>query len=123
MPDAITVPEPPDTGVSALEPLYAPHEEPTRHRVRGEEGGPAKIVPHRRPTTMPSRRICAGWCAAGGRRIIQAPRRRRGSCCTIGLAAIMCSISGSGQRVPFRYYFCQREAIETLIYLYEACRT
>lgn len=28
---------------------------------------------------------------------------------------------GGGQRVPFRYYFCQREAIETLIYLYEVC--
>jgi type III restriction enzyme len=24
-----------------------------------------------------------------------------------------------GQQIPFRYYFCQREAIETLIYLYE----
>ena len=23
--------------------------------------------------------------------------------------------------MPFRYYFCQREAVETLIYLYEVC--
>ena len=28
--------------------------------------------------------------------------------------------ASGGLRVPFRYYFCQREAMETLIYLYEA---
>jgi len=28
-------------------------------------------------------------------------------------------VSANGERFPFRYYFCQREAIETLIYLYE----
>lgn len=26
---------------------------------------------------------------------------------------------GDGSQLPFRYYFCQREAIETLIYLYK----
>lgn len=26
-------------------------------------------------------------------------------------------IEAGGQRIPFRYYFCRREAIETLIYL------
>ena len=25
----------------------------------------------------------------------------------------------AGERIPFKYYFCQREAIETFIYLYE----
>ncbi|MHB8521346.1 MAG: hypothetical protein ACYDH9_11400 [Limisphaerales bacterium] len=28
-------------------------------------------------------------------------------------------IGAAGLQIPFRYYFCQREAIETLVYLYE----
>jgi hypothetical protein len=29
------------------------------------------------------------------------------------------TVAKDGAQIPFRYYFCQREAIETLIYLYE----
>lgn len=32
--------------LSALEPLYGLHEEPARHCVRSEAGGPARIVRH-----------------------------------------------------------------------------
>ena len=38
---------------AALEPLFAPHEEPNRHRVRAErEGEPARIVMGRRPSPI-----------------------------------------------------------------------
>jgi len=35
---------------AALEPLFASWEEPNAHRVRSEDGGPAKTVKGRRPT-------------------------------------------------------------------------
>ena len=38
---------------AALEPLYAPHEEPNFHRVRAETAGqPAKVVKSRRPSSI-----------------------------------------------------------------------
>jgi hypothetical protein len=39
--------------LSALEPLYAPHEEPNRHRVRAERtGDPALVVKGRRKSDI-----------------------------------------------------------------------
>lgn len=39
--------------LAALEPLYAPHDEPNRHRVRAErDGEPAKIVRGRRKSDI-----------------------------------------------------------------------
>ena len=38
---------------AALEPLFAPHEEPNFHRVRAEKAGePAKVVKGRRPSSI-----------------------------------------------------------------------
>jgi len=38
---------------AALEPLFAPHEEPNFHRVRAEKPGePAKVVKGRRPSSI-----------------------------------------------------------------------
>ena len=35
----------PIVNIAALEPLYAPHEEPNRHRIRAQrEGEPAQII-------------------------------------------------------------------------------
>ena len=43
----------PYINISALEPLFAPHEEPNRHRVRADtEGQPARIVTGRRRTPI-----------------------------------------------------------------------
>ena len=39
--------------LSALEPLFEPWEEPRSHRVRNtEDGKPALVVPHRRPSPI-----------------------------------------------------------------------
>ena len=105
---------------AALEPLYAPHEEPNFHRVRAEAPGqPAKVVKSRRPSSIAvannlrsfvkdwretdyagasdtTRELLYHWFERD--HILENP---------------------AGDRIPFKYYFCQREAIETFIYLYE----
>ncbi|HDH53093.1 MAG TPA: hypothetical protein ENH24_01245, partial [Nitrospirae bacterium] len=43
----------PIINISALEPLYLPHEMPTCHRIRAKkEGAPAEAVKGRRPTDV-----------------------------------------------------------------------
>ncbi len=104
----------------ALEPLYEPWEEPNKHRVRGtKKGEPALVKDKRRPSPIElvqnlraelriwregfyvgasetSRHLLAHWFA------------RPHKCST-----------PSGDQYDFQYYFCQREAIETLIFLKE----
>ena len=109
----------PVVNLSALEPLFAPHEEPNQHRARAEGGQPAQAKKGRRPSKISiaqslrshvkqwretdypgasdtTRELLHHWF--GRDHLIEA---------------------SGGLRVPFRYYFCQREAIETLIYLHE----
>ena len=106
--------------VAALEPLYKPHEEPTHHRVRAKtEGARAEIVKGRRPSAITIaqnlRQLVGEWRqweypgASDTTRELLAYWFER-SHLTSGK---------DGGQVPFRYYFCQREAIETLIFLYE----
>lgn len=108
---------------SALEPLFEPWEEPTSHRVKNPEPNkPAIVKKHRRPSPIKlvqnlrsevrqwreayyigasdtTRELLAHW--------FERPHRMR---------------TPSGDEFEFRYYFCQREAIETLIYLKEVRR-
>lgn len=106
--------------VAALEPLYKPHEEPTHHRVRAKtEGARAEIVKVRRPTAITIaqnlRQLVGEWRqweypgASDTTRELLAYWFERSHL----------TVAKDGVQVPFRYYFCQREAIETLIYLYE----
>jgi type III restriction enzyme len=105
---------------SALEPLFAPWEEPSAHRLRGDRpGDPAKVVKTRRPSPIAivnnlrvavrewreayyvgasdtTRQLLAHW--------FERPHR---------------ATTPSGEEYEFRYYYCQREAIETAIYLKE----
>lgn len=113
MPDAIINP-------AALEPLFGPSDIPTHHRVRAKvKGAPADIIKGRRPSRITIahnlRRHVAEWREAqyGG-----------ASETTIELLNHWFNrdhqvTTPSGETIPFAYYFCQREAIETLIYLYE----
>jgi type III restriction enzyme len=109
----------PVINVAALEPLFAPHEEPNQHRARAQGDQPAQTKKGRRPSKIAiaqslrshvkqwretdypgasdtTRELLHHWF--GRDHLIEA---------------------SGGLRVPFRYYFCQREAMETLIYLYE----
>ena len=105
---------------TALESLYAPWEEPTSHRVRADKrDGPAKVVIYRRPSPITIvnnlRMAVREWREAyyvgaseTTRQLLvhwfEHPHR---------------ATTPSGDEFEFRYYFCQREAIETAIYLKE----
>jgi type III restriction enzyme len=44
---------PPVVNPDALEPLFAPHEEPNLHRIRAKEGQSAEVKESRRPSPIP----------------------------------------------------------------------
>lgn len=107
--------------IAALEPLFMPWEFPKAHRQRADrDGQPPKIVDRRRPSPI-----------AIANNLRAALRDFRDSCYA-GASETSRELLNywfgtdhsftdkDGVSVPFRYYFCQREAIETLIYLYEA---
>jgi type III restriction enzyme len=105
---------------AALEPLFAPWEEPNKHRVRASTPGqPPETKTYRRRSPIklvnPLREAVKEWRdlgypgASGTTQQLLAhwferPHRLPDS---------------NGGDVEFRYYFCQREAIETYIYLIE----
>jgi len=102
----------------ALEPLFASWEEPNKHRVRADSGEGAVEREGRRPTSIAIaqnlRAMLKEWresfyfgASDTSRHLLNHwfGRTHR--------------ISGSDPPQEFRYYFCQREAIETLIYLKE----
>ena len=113
MPEAIVNPK-------ALEPLFGPSDIPTHHRIRSRiKNAPAEVIRGRRPSPITIaqnlRRDVSEWREAqyGG-----------ASDTTIELLQHWFLrdhevTTQAGDTVPFAYYFCQREAIETLIYLHE----
>ena len=105
---------------AALEPLYAPHEEPNFHRVRAETPGqPAKVVKSRRPSSIA--------VANNLRSFVKDWRETDYAGASDTTRELLYHWferdhifeNPAGERIPFKYYFCQREAIETFIYLYE----
>ncbi|HPL70216.1 MAG TPA: DEAD/DEAH box helicase family protein [Brevefilum sp.] len=106
--------------IAALEPLYSPWEEPNQHRLKAEiPNGPALVARGRRPSginiannlryalndwrsndyvgaSSTSRELLIYWFERDHRRP-----------------------DHSGEQREFRYWFCQREAIESLIFLME----
>lgn len=105
---------------AALEPLFSPWQEPLFHRVKASNpNSPASIEKGRRPSTITIanqlRHAVAEWRAndyAGASDTTREllihwfERDHRIS-------------NGNGESLEFHYYFCQREAVETLIYLLE----
>lgn len=108
----------PDANLSTLEPLFAPHEEPNRHRARSKDGRP-EVRGNRRPSPViiaqTLRQAVREWRKADYPGAADTSREllhhwfQRDHIITLG----------NNLQIPFRYYFCQREAIETFIYLYE----
>ena len=105
---------------AALERLFAPWEEPSKHRVRASTPGqPPEVKTYRRPSPVrlvnPLREAVKEWRDLG---------YPGASATTQQLLAHWFERShrlpdGNGGDIEFRYYFCQREAIETFIYLIE----
>lgn len=105
----------------ALEPLFAAWEEPNRHRVRARSGEGAELRDGRRPSPITIaqnlRADVKQWRDAFYVGASDTSKQllnhwfNRAHAVTAGV-----------QSAEFRYYFCQREAIETLIYLKEVQR-
>ena len=108
---------------AALEPLFMPWEEPNSHRVKADKyGEPAKVIKGRRPTPIAIaqnlRSAVRDWresfyadASDTSRQLLNhwfnRSHRKK---------------TADGEEYEFHYYFCQREAIETLIYLKEVRR-
>ncbi len=104
----------------ALEPLYAPWEEPVSHRTRPDKpGGKAKVIKGRRPSPI--------VIVNNVRNAVREWREMY----YVGASDTSIQLlnhwfnrdhkltNKNGEEFDFRYYFCQREAIETLVYLKE----
>jgi type III restriction enzyme len=107
----------------ALEPLFAPWEEPGAHRVRAERpGDPPKIIQGRRPSPLiiaqNLRAAVREWREAFYAGVSDTTRQLLGH----WFERPHRQKTADGEEFPFRYFFCQREAIETLVYLKEVRR-
>lgn len=105
---------------SALEPLYAPWEEPNAHRVRAKkEGESAQTAKGRRPSPIVVAQSIRGmvreWRDSGYGGASDTTRYLLSH----WFERSHRTKSPNGEEYPFNYYFCQREAVETLIYLKE----
>jgi type III restriction enzyme len=110
----------PAPNLSALEPLYYPWEEPNLHRIRAaKDGDPAQTVKGRRPSDITIaqnlRQAVTEWRNSAYPGVSDTTREllfhwfERDHRIT----------NSRGDTFPFHYYFCQREAVETFIYLME----
>ncbi|MGH2543444.1 MAG: DEAD/DEAH box helicase family protein, partial [Ardenticatenaceae bacterium] len=108
---------------AALEPLFKPWEEPLRHRLPNPKPGAAALVqPGRRPSKVPLVRAIRaevdGWRRGGYAGVSQTTRYLL----TYWFNTEHQVADADGNSVPFRYHWAQREAIETIVYLYELRR-
>jgi type III restriction enzyme len=110
----------PDLKKSALEPLFMPWEFPKAHRTRAERDGEApKIVQRRRPSPIPiANNLRAAVRDFRDSHYAGASDTSR-ELLNYWFETDHAVTGRDGVSLPFRYYFCQREAVETLIYLYE----
>jgi type III restriction enzyme len=111
------------SSTAALEPLFEPWEEPFAHRVRNPKAGePALIEKKRRSSPIAIvqnlRSEVRQWREAFYVGASDTTRELLGH----WFERPHRMTSPSGDEFEFRYYYCQREAIETLIYLYEVRR-
>ncbi|BCW94666.1 MAG: type III restriction endonuclease subunit R [Fimbriimonadales bacterium] len=106
--------------LSALQPLFRPWEEPNKHRVPNETpGGAAQTKPGRRPSKVPLVRAIRaevdGWRLGGYAGVSETSR----TLLQYWFHTEHQVRDEEGNLIPFHYHWAQREAIETIIYLYE----
>jgi type III restriction enzyme len=105
---------------SALEPLFGPADVPLRHRVRSKtQGAPAEIVQGRRPSPLPIVQSLRASVATWRKTEYAGASDTTRELLYHWFHTDHRVASGAGDTAPFAYYFCQREAVETLIYLHE----
>lgn len=110
-----------EKNAAALEPLFKPWDEPIRHRIPNPEkyGGPALIKPGRRPSKCPLvrgiRAEVDGWRRGGYAGVSQTTH----TLLNYWFNTEHEIADEDRNSIPFHYHWAQREAIETIIYLYE----
>jgi type III restriction enzyme len=115
---------------TVLEPLFAPWQEPNAHRVRAEKtGDPAVIKQGRRASPIEVvnnlRAAVRDWREAFYIGASDTTIQLLNHWFNRAHRLTFPSKEGAGvglEEFEFRYYFCQREAVETLIYLKEVRR-
>ncbi|MEZ5358282.1 MAG: DEAD/DEAH box helicase family protein [Candidatus Zixiibacteriota bacterium] len=105
---------------AALEPLFQTWEEPIAHRAKADQPGqPAKVIKHRRPSQIVIaqnlRSAVKDWREAYYGSVSDTTKHLLEH----WFHRSHRKISPAGEEYEFKYYFCQREALETLIYLKE----
>jgi type III restriction enzyme len=107
-----------EKNLDALKPLYKPWEEPTCYRAPGSSGT-AQIMPGRRPSKCPLVRAIRAevdaWRRGGYSGVSETSR----TLLHHWFHTEHTVRDEAGNAIPFRYHWAQREAIETIIYLYE----
>lgn len=108
---------------TALEPLFAPWEEPIKHRVRADKPGePAKVVNGRRPSSITIAQNLRGSVREWREAFYAGASDTTRQLLDHWFNRSHRKTTDEGEEFEFHYYFCQREAIETLIYLKEVRR-
>jgi len=106
--------------LEAIEPLYEPWEEPSSHRVAAKgKSGKSKVQKSRRRSSITIvqnlRHAVSEWRENHYVGASDTTRQLFG----YWFQRAHRQTSSNGEEFEFRYYFCQREAIETLVYLIE----
>ena len=105
---------------TALEPLFAPWEEPIKHRVKADKPGQsAKVVNGRRPSQIAIAQNLRGDVREWRDGFYGGASDTSMYLLNHWFNRSHRKITDEGEEFEFHYYFCQREAIETLIYLKE----
>lgn len=106
--------------LAALQPIFKPWEEPTCHRVPNPEpGGPAIIKPGRRPSKCPLVGAIRAYVDAWRRGGYAGASETSRYLLTYWFESDHQVPDEDGNPIAFRYHWAQREATETVIYLYE----
>ncbi len=109
----------PVVNLAALEPLFAPHEEPNQHRARAQGDQPAQPKKGRRPSKIAIAQSLRSHVKQWRETDYPGASDTTRELLHHWFGRDHLIETSGGARVPFRYYFCQREAMETLVYLYE----
>ena len=109
-----------EKNAAALRPLFKPWDEPMQHRTPNPvPGDPAVIKPGRRPSkcqlVRSIRAEVDGWRRGEYAGVSETSR----TLLNFWFKTEHLVPDEDGNSVPFRYHWAQREAIETIIYLYE----
>lgn len=108
---------------TALEPLYPTWQAPDKHRVRADKpGDPAKVVEGRRPSPIVIAQNLRGLVRDWRDAFYAGASDTTRTLLNHWFERSHRQTTPAGEEFEFRYYFAQREAVETLIYLKEVRR-